>query len=430
MVQRLELDDPLYGRIDLTPVQPVHDSPPMQRMGYIKQLGGVYLVRRPALHTRLMHMEGTAWVAYRRARWLKNAGMISGHDELLVTIAALVHDVGHWSFSHFLEPCFGNHDERGIELIRTELAPYIKECGDRRDRVDPEEVVEVCDRRRNHWLSDLIFPNPLGADKLNYLPLDAFYALSEKVDFSSLFHRFVGFDRTGGLFVKPEGLTEALRAVHFSWHMFTHVYEHPNARVIQRYIQEIIRLMVELDDVVNRRLFDSGEDAVMGAIGYWCANPDNQGHSCVERYERLFKRDYPKKALVLSPNPYLVQVDPGEAVAKVECDEALLSKTEGWTIPKLAKVEAQLAKLIGTTPPRVTLAVSPPARRWQVPKVKVQENGHIRLLGELMPEMHATAAGQAKIACNVVLAVDEPLRPRLATDLGLQAAIRELLEKV
>lgn len=426
-MQRLELDDPLYGRIDLSPVQPVFDSPPMQRMGYIKQLGGVYLVRRAALHSRLIHMAGTAWIAYRRGRWLKNLDVISGHDVTLLTLAALVHDVGHWSFSHFLEPCFGNHDDRGIELIRGELAPFIQQCGDARDRIDPEEVAELC--LRQHWLSDIIFPNPLGADKLNYLALDAYFALSENVDFTGLFTRLVGWDRKAGLYVKPEGITMALRAVHHSWHMFTHVYEHPNPRVIQRYIQELTRQMSELDPVVNNRLFDAGEDAVMGAIGYWCANPQNQGHECVERHQRLVRRDHPKKALVFSPNPYLVQVDPGPAVAKVECDPALLSQSETWSMPKLAEIEGQLAELIGTTPSRVSLAVSPPARRWKVPDVKIQENGSIRLLGDLMPEMHQTAAGEAKIACNAIVAVDEPLRERVASDPGLQANIRTLLEQ-
>jgi hypothetical protein len=76
----------------------------------------------------------------------------------------------------------------------------------------------------------------------------------------------------------------------------------------------------------------------------------------------------------------------------------------------------------------VSLAVSPPSRRWGVPEVKVQENGSIRLLGDLMPEMHQTAAGQAKMACNLVLAADESLRRRLASDACLQSEIRDLLE--
>lgn len=418
--RRLEIRDPVHGRIDLTPYQAVLDSPPVQRMRHIKQLGGIYYGWPGAVHSRHNHLQGTAYIAQERGWWLVREQRFSGDDVRLVVVGALCHDVGHWSFSHLMEPCFGNHDERGQEIILGELAPYIAECG-----VDPREVAELCNRQ--HPLSDILFPNPIGADKLDYLVRDAYFALGDRRCFDDLYTYQISWERRDGLFVLPDGLDKLCEAIEFSWHMFTGLYEHPNSRVIQRPIQELVRQMVEVNPIVKERLFNAGEDAVMGAIGYWCEQPENQDHECVERYRRIEGRNHPQKALIFSAHPNVVAVNPHSGLVKLECDERLVTASESWPVPKIAEIEGQIAALLGVSPPSVTLAIAPPSRRWKVPEVKVMDNGSVHLIGDIQPGLHEAAKEKARVVHNIVVAVDEDRRVEVASDAGLQAAIQSIL---
>lgn len=420
MKEHVEIPDPIYGRIDMSAVQHVLHSPPLQRMAQIKQLGGAYFVFPSATHTRLSHMIGTAHITQLRTQWLRdNREELSGREARTCVIAAIVHDVGHWSFSHLLEPLCGNHDQRGLEIILGELAPYIRKCG-----VIEDDVARLM--QREDKVSDLIFTNPIGADKLDYLRRDAYFSIGDGNRLDDLFAAHIRWDRKNGLYVLPKGIPLTQKAIELYWYLYTEVYERVSVRVAQRYIQELLRQMIELDSVVKDRLYDGGEDGVIGAIGYWCAGKGID-HECVERYTRFEERDYPKKALIFSPFPDLSPLRNKPTLKKIECDAALVQASEAWSIEKVAEIERQMASVIGAEHSQVTLAVSPPARRWKVPEVRVETADGIRLMGDISPGLHAIAADKAKMACTIAIAVDVKLRQKVVADQKLQQDIQEIL---
>ena len=106
--------DPLWNTIRLDPAAVrIIDTPEFQRLRLIRQLGLAYLVYPGATHTRFDHALGV----YHLARWamglLADRGELQGVDPIdckLAPYAALLHDVGHYPFSHALE-------ELGEELI-------------------------------------------------------------------------------------------------------------------------------------------------------------------------------------------------------------------------------------------------------------------------------------------------------------------------
>jgi hypothetical protein len=398
----------------------------MQKHRWVNQLGGAYYIWMTALGRRLEHAGGTAHITYLRAMWLYAKGVISLYDVWLAVAAALVHDAGHWAFSHILEPCFGDHNKRGVDLVLSELAPYIRMSGIR-PGIDPHEVVEVLEGR--HMLSHLIKPNPIGADKLDYNDRDRWHLTGSTVNFGGLYTQLVDWDRQEGLYVKQDGKSMAIKAVITSLENFTYYYEHPNMRVVQRPIQELVRLMVDKDDVIRDRLFDAGEDEIMGSIGYWCAKPENRGDECVDRHRRLLVHNYPKKAFLFTPWSSYVALNSDEELAKLECEEALLRRSEEWSVPHVASIEALIADALGLSRSAVSLAVSPPAGRWKLPQVPIWDKGEISQLGDIMPELHQTALGFAKQACNVIVAVDNEHRSRLSGDTGAQSAVRQILEQ-
>jgi len=104
------INDPIHGGIR---VEGVHldllQTPELQRLAGIRQLGLSYLVFPGANHTRIEHSIGTFWVANRIAKELS----LDQHERDLVTTAALLHDVGHGPYSHTLESIL--HQRYGID---------------------------------------------------------------------------------------------------------------------------------------------------------------------------------------------------------------------------------------------------------------------------------------------------------------------------
>ena len=100
------INDPVYGFISI-PTDLLFDlieHPYFQRLRYIKQLGMTHLVYPGALHTRFHHALGAMHLMGMAIESLRNKDLeISEEEEEAVTIAILLHDIGHGPFSHALE---------------------------------------------------------------------------------------------------------------------------------------------------------------------------------------------------------------------------------------------------------------------------------------------------------------------------------------
>jgi len=100
------VNDPVYGFIDISSdiIFEIIEHSFFQRLRRIKQLGLTYLVYPGATHTRLQHAMGAMHLMKMAIEVLRNKGQeISKEEAKAVTIAILLHDVGHGPFSHALE---------------------------------------------------------------------------------------------------------------------------------------------------------------------------------------------------------------------------------------------------------------------------------------------------------------------------------------
>src|SRR5438105_3149613 len=86
------------------------DTPQMQRLRGIKQLGASSLVFPGAVHTRFEHSLGTCWIAKRIIEAIRRnhagAGSNSPIDEQaerVIAAAALLHDITHIPYGHTFE---------------------------------------------------------------------------------------------------------------------------------------------------------------------------------------------------------------------------------------------------------------------------------------------------------------------------------------
>ncbi|XP_043566749.1 deoxynucleoside triphosphate triphosphohydrolase SAMHD1-like isoform X3 [Chiloscyllium plagiosum] len=103
-------NDPIHGHIEMHPLLVrIIDTPQMQRLRFIKQLGGAYFVFPGASHNRFEHSIGVAYLAGQLIKALAERQPdldISQRDILCVTVAGLCHDLGHGPFSHLFDRKF------------------------------------------------------------------------------------------------------------------------------------------------------------------------------------------------------------------------------------------------------------------------------------------------------------------------------------
>lgn len=101
-----KLRDAVHKDIRLDPPQVAAlDTPQMQRLRGIRQLGAAYYVYPSAHHTRFEHGLGAYWMARRILDQIEDGGSASFSpvEKEAVHLAALVHDVTHIPFGHTFE---------------------------------------------------------------------------------------------------------------------------------------------------------------------------------------------------------------------------------------------------------------------------------------------------------------------------------------
>ena len=168
--------DPLWNNIAVDPLaMRLVDSPAFQRLRYVRQLGLAFLVYPGATHSRFEHALGTYHLARRALSLLDERGVLAGIPRFTcstVRIAALLHDIGHYPFSHALEEIGALHHEvvaRPLiadgsiaEILRAEMGEET-----------PNEILALIRGESRSPLQRLI-SGSLDLDKLDYLRRDAF----------------------------------------------------------------------------------------------------------------------------------------------------------------------------------------------------------------------------------------------------------------
>jgi uncharacterized protein len=116
--------DPLWNNIRLDSLAlTLVDTPAMQRLRYVRQLGYAFLVYPGATHSRFEHALGAHHMARRTLALLAERGELGAVNQMERDIAAaamLLHDVGHYPFSHALEEIGAlNHESAAAPRITT-----------------------------------------------------------------------------------------------------------------------------------------------------------------------------------------------------------------------------------------------------------------------------------------------------------------------
>jgi HD superfamily phosphohydrolase len=180
--------DVLWGHIYFTPeLAELTDSVPFTRLHRILQLGPVYHIYPGATHTRASHSMGVYYLGRRLLQNLVERGSVDGsasplgiswEGALSFLCACLLHDLGHFPYTHSLKELpLRSHESLTGEIILSEpVKSLVGRCG-----ADPELTAAIIDAdlpaKDN---TELLFYRRLlsgcfDPDKLDYLNRDARY---------------------------------------------------------------------------------------------------------------------------------------------------------------------------------------------------------------------------------------------------------------
>jgi len=165
------INDPVLGFINLQSeiIYDLIEHPIVQRLRNIKQLGLSYLVFPGANHSRFEHALGTIHLMRQAIATLRIKGHEINEEEAdAVTIAILLHDIGHAPFSHVLENTL-------VDISHEEISLLLMNQLNKHFEGKLSMAIEIfTNQYKKHFLHELV-SSQLDMDRLDYLNRDSFF---------------------------------------------------------------------------------------------------------------------------------------------------------------------------------------------------------------------------------------------------------------
>ena len=294
--------DPLWDNIRLEPAAVAAiDTPGFQRLRYIRQLGHAFLVYPGATHSRFEHALGAYHLTRRALATLAERGELDSVDErecLAVRLAALLHDIGHYPFSHALEEAgFGSHEALGARRLREgALGEQLHALGG--DRLI-DRIAALIQGTSESPLAGLV-SGSLDLDKIDYLSRDARMCGVPygTVDVDRLLSSLVLVhhgDGSGEMGVQEKGVSALESLLFAKYQMYRNVYWHHAVRSATCMFKRAVRSAIAVGSVSAEEI----ENATDGTLDTLLDRADPSGLARALHERRLYKRalDMPASAV-------------------------------------------------------------------------------------------------------------------------------------
>ncbi len=301
------IHDPVHGSMRLSGlVLELVDTPEVQRLRSIRQLGLANLAFPGANHSRFEHALGVAYLLKRMNEGLK----LRGHELNLLLAAATLHDVGHAPYSHTLEYLTKeyvgkDHMQVTGDILRGKLSicspgevkhlrglrvPSVVEVLERHG-INPGEVARLLlGKHRKPYLGQLIYGD-IDVDQMDFLLRDA--------HFTGVALGMVDIDRLmdtlcvhrGRLAILSKGIEAVEGLLTARALMYTSVYFHHTTRAAEMMLMNAVEFAIERGEVVTKDNFYLMTDAeLMEKLYSMDGYPKDIALRL--RYRQLFKPAY------------------------------------------------------------------------------------------------------------------------------------------
>lgn len=166
------INDPVYGFISVNSeiLLSLIDHSYFQRLRHISQMGLAQLVYPGARHTRFHHALGVMHLMQEAVKTLRDKGVdISDDEGLGLSIAGLLHDVGHGPFSHALEHALFPVPHEQISLL------LMKRLQQQFPGRPMDIAIQIFNRTYSRRFLCSLVSGQLDLDRADYLLRDSFY---------------------------------------------------------------------------------------------------------------------------------------------------------------------------------------------------------------------------------------------------------------
>ena len=290
-------NDPIYGFITVRNplIYKIIEHPYFQRLRRISQMGLSYLVYPGAHHTRFHHVLGCTYLMKMAVETLRLKNVeISDQEEEALTLAILMHDIGHGPYSHALEYSLIvglGHEKVSLmfmELLNEEYDGAL------------ELAIKVFKGEYHRKFMNQLISGQLDMDRLDYLKRDSFYSgvAEGNINVERLITMLNVKDDE--LVVEFKGIYSVEKFIMARRFMYWQVYLHKTGIVAERVLVKILErarelldsgdelecsstLKVFLEQKIDEVSFDKekliifsqlDDYDIFSALKAWCSHPD------------------------------------------------------------------------------------------------------------------------------------------------------------
>ena len=226
------------------------DATEFQRLRRIKQLGLGLYTYQGAEHSRFTHSLGAFHLMTRVLDRLGERYAIKPADRIAARAAALLHDVGHGSFSHVMEKVLNFHHERWtVEVILNESS----EIGEllRLHAADlPAKVASIIEGTFQPSALAQLVSSQLDVDRMDYLLRDSLMTGAKYgiYDLEWIINALAIDEHEDRIYVEARGVYAVEEYLQARYYMFRQVYFHRTLRSAEAVLRSIIRRALQLLD--------------------------------------------------------------------------------------------------------------------------------------------------------------------------------------
>ncbi|HJK20134.1 MAG TPA: HD domain-containing protein [Methanocorpusculum sp.] len=391
-----QITDPVHGYIEVpAEILPLVDSPALQRLHHIRQLGFAYLVYPGANHTRFEHSLGAMHLASLLCRHLG----FGTAETRTICCAALLHDIGHGPYSHASERLMQEYTQFSHDDIREQLKEPILAKQLEINSISPDEVAALISG--SHRYAGIIHGD-LDVDRMDYLLRDAHYTGAPYGNFDAerLTKSLAVVDNT--IVLNESGISAAESLLIARTLMGPSVYYHHACRIAEemfllacrshfRKDVDAVREFLTMDDVTaTALLLNSDEEITRDLINRI-------------RTRNLYKRAvYAGKELV---------------------DRDHLPQTKSG----IERLHTAIAETAGVAPDKIILDI-PPLRKEMKMDIKVRNHHDLVPFEEIVPMiamMNATRQGQWRLGVYAPAELRERVSDAAREALALRRATKQ-----
>jgi HD superfamily phosphohydrolase len=326
----------------------------------VRQLGHAFLVYPGATHTRFEHALGAYHLARRAMAQLADSGTaIDADTARRLRLAALLHDIGHYPFSHALEEIGAPHHEdvAGRLLAEGEIAEVLREA------ISPDAPGRIVELIRGTSASPLqgLISGSIDLDKIEYLKRDALMCGVPygEIDVDRLLHSLTPVadpvTGRGTIGVAEKGLSALESLLFAKYQMYRNVYWHHAVRSATAMYKRLVADAIAAGALRFADLASYSDESLLHQLDVRTPSPLLRGL----RERRLHKRAFECPSAEL----------PADAAEWIATDRTLLMAAED-----------QIARELGLVPGEVLLDYPAKTEMLDLDLPVVRRDGEVRRL--------------------------------------------------